>query len=97
MGSDLLERVVDGLHVDVGADPGFASNGLVSDEVTNHMPGAVLEARIRSVRIHAPAEDALVEGGRLLWLLRGDAQIGDPGGPEKTWDSPSAAGGRAAL
>src|SRR5207247_1950744 len=81
-GSDLLESILDALHIDVGAHAGLPGDAQVGYEVTDHMPGAVLEARVLAVPIHAPAEDALVEGGRLLRLLRGDAQIRDAGGPE---------------
>jgi hypothetical protein len=70
------------LDVDVRADAGLASDGQVRHEVTDYMAGAILEARILAVRVHIPAEHAVVEGGRLLRVLRGDAEIGDSGDSE---------------
>jgi hypothetical protein len=82
VGSDLLERVVHALHVDIGADAGLAGDLQVGHEVPDHMPGAVLEARILPVGVHVPAEHGLVEGGRPVRVLRRDPQVGDPGEPE---------------
>jgi hypothetical protein len=82
MGNDLLQRIVDALDVDAGADAGFASDGSIHREVADHMSRAVLEAWIRAVRVHGPSEDGPVEGGVLLvpdasgepdTLLRGPA------------------------
>src|SRR5438046_1946065 len=84
MGTDLLQRVVDALDVDVGADAGFASDGSIRREVADHMSCAVLEAWIRAVRVHGPSEDGPIEGGRRFRIVRGDAQVGDPGASENS-------------
>jgi len=59
-----------------------ASDGLIGDEVADHVTGAVLEARIRPVRVDGPSKDVLIEGGGLSRILGRDAQVGDPSMPE---------------
>lgn len=62
------------------------------------MPAAVLEARLGTFVVYLPAEDAAVERGGLLGLVRGDAQVRDPSAPEDcgfafvTWHPPILVG-----
>ena len=61
VGGDTLQRVVHALDVDVWMHARFAANGCVRDEMADHMPGAILEARIRSGCVHRPSKDLAIE------------------------------------
>src|SRR5205085_7837630 len=68
--------------IDVRANARLAGDGQIRNEVTDHMAGAVLEARILSVPVHTPAEHARVEPRGRLDVVGRYAQVGNPGGPK---------------
>jgi hypothetical protein len=79
---DLFQRVIHLLDVDIGPHPSRTGNGQISHEMANHMPGAILEARLVGIAVQSPTEDRLIEIGCSAWVVSGDAEVGDPSGPK---------------
>jgi hypothetical protein len=84
LSDNLLQRLIDPLDEDVGQNARFSGNRQVGHEAPDHVPRAVLEARIVPLGIDRPAEHGLVKRRRSRRLARRNPQIRDPATPEDT-------------
>jgi len=78
LSDDLLQRLIDPLDEHIGQDARLSGYRQIRHEVSDHMTGSILEARIVPIGVHSPAEYRLIEGRRTARLRSRDPQIRDP-------------------
>ena len=74
---DFRKRLVNLRDIHVWASPTLSSNAGRRNEMPDDVARPVFEAGIRATEIHLPTEYGLVEGCRLLRVIRRNPQVGD--------------------